>query len=104
MEVLGQHDDISDLTWELHKGSTEVVIGRAMCGDAGTIDARIADVHTTPVNTCSGSSWIGNFSPDQSFSAFIGTAIAGTWEIRASDDYINDGGTLSSGCVTITPQ
>lgn len=75
-----------------------------MCADAGDIDAFISDAYSTPVDTCSGTEWVGDFFPDQSFAAFTGVGIAGTWEIRASDDYINDGGTLDVGCVTIVPQ
>src|SRR5690606_20468068 len=64
VEVLGQHNDISDLTWALRKSGTTVEIGRATCGEMGNIDAFIADAYTTPVNTCTGGAWLGNFAPN----------------------------------------
>lgn len=97
------HTWISDLTVTLISPlGTEVILFSNQCTNLDNANATFSangttlTCSTTSLNTIS-----GNLLPQQSFSAFNGQSSQGTWTLRVSDAFNQDGGSINSWSLNI---
>ncbi|RTY90879.1 reprolysin-like metallopeptidase [Flavobacterium sp. GT3R68] len=89
------HTYIEDLViWLVHPDGTQVSLWNRNCdNEFSTVNVTFSDGNASVPDTgCTIST--GTFSPDSPLSALNGKASAGTWTLRATDNYNGDTGSL----------
>lgn len=109
VELRVTHGWVGDIAFSLeHLGTTRVIFDRpgvpaTQFGCSGDhVDALFSDEAANPAETsCSNTTGLttGPYSPDQTFSAFDGTTLSGTWTITARDPESGFPGTLDEWCL-----